>query len=172
MSGDDFDDDLADAFGTPRKEPVNRAPVDFKPRLEREDFVERCPACGGSGRWRGFRKCFKCDGTGRLTFKTSPEARAKGRIRAEEKRELRAELAVQWRNEHSAEIEWLERTAKRQVGRDKPWAFPAELLEKLAQYGTLTDGQLGAVHKCMLRDAERQAGFAEKRTSTVDAVAI
>jgi hypothetical protein len=113
-------------------------------------------ACGGTGRWRGFRVCFKCKGTGKLVFRTSPEARAKGRMRAEEKRELKAELAAQWREEHKAEIEWLTRTRDRQIGRDKPWAFPGELLAKLEEYGTLTDGQLGAVHKGMLRDEERR----------------
>ena len=155
---DDFDDSLDDLIGTPRAKPALKP--EFKTRLEkaetRQEFSERCPACGGSGRWRGFRKCFKCDGSGQLTFKTPPAARAKARLKAEEKRELKAEQAAQWREEHKAEIDWLTRTRDRQIGRDNPWNFPGELLEKLQQYGTLTDGQLAAVHKLMLRDAARR----------------
>src|SRR5262245_24679700 len=96
---DDFEDDLSDLIGgAPRN---TKIPPAFQTRLERaearQEFTERCPACGGTGRWRGFRKCFKCDGTGKLSFRTSPEARAKGRMRAEEKRELKAEMDQQWR---------------------------------------------------------------------------
>jgi hypothetical protein len=155
MMTDDFDDGLEDLIGgEARAKPA----VAFKPRLEqaeaRNDFTERCMACGGSGRWRGFRECFKCKGTGKLVYRTSPEQRAKGRLKAAEKRELKAEQDAQWREEHKAEIEWLQRTAARQATRATPWTYPGELLGKLEQYGTLTDGQLAAVHKGMLRDEQ------------------
>ena len=157
MTGD-FDDTLDDIIGGAPRPP--RKP-EFKTRLEvaeeRQQFVERCQACGGSGRWRGFRECFKCKGTGKLTFRTDAASRAKGRMRAADKRELKAELAAQWRVEHAAEISWLEETAANIARRGGTWTFPAELMQKLEQYGTLTDGQLSAVHKCMLRDSERAA---------------
>jgi hypothetical protein len=154
---DDFDDSLDDIIGgAPRTAPK----PEFKTRLERAEerqvFTERCPACGGSGRWRGFRQCFKCEGKGVLTFKTSHASRANAKMKREEKAELKAETDAQWRADHTVEINWLRATAQRQEARATPWAFPGELLQKLEQYGTLTEGQLGAVHKCMLRDAERQ----------------
>jgi RecJ-like exonuclease len=157
---DDFNDTLDDIIGgAPRMAPK----PEFKTRLERaeqrQDFTERCKACGGSGRWRGFRKCFKCDGTGKLTFRTSPEARAKGRMKAAEKRELKAELAAQWREEHKAEIEWLQHAKARNEARNGTFGWPADVLEKLTQYGTLTDGQLATVHRLMLRDAERASKY-------------
>ena len=149
---DDFEDSLDDLIGgAPRTAPVRV----FKPALDkaeaRQDFTERCKACGGTGKWRGFRTCFKCKGEGKLVFRTSPEARAKSRMRAEEKRELKIELAAQWREEHKAEIEWLNRTAERSAARG--FEFPQNMLEALEQWGALTNSQLAAVHKCMLRDS-------------------
>lgn len=156
---DDFDDDLGDLIGGAART-AHKIPPSFKPRLtqaeEREDFTERCRACGGSGIWRGKWKsgtCFECKGEGRLVFRTSPEARAKGRARAAAKRKLKAVEAADWREAHKAEIEWLNRNATRCA--ERGFDFPQKLVEALAQYGTLTDGQLAAVHKLMLRDAER-----------------
>jgi hypothetical protein len=152
---DDFDDSLDDMIGTPRTKPVRAFTTALEKAEQKQDFTERCMACGGSGKWRGFRKCFKCDGTGRLVFRTSPEARAKGRMKAAEKRELKAETDAQWREDHKAEIEWLTRTAARNERRGGTFGWPKDVLEKLEQYGTLTDGQLATVHRLMLRDAER-----------------
>lgn len=45
-------------------------------------FEESCPSCRGSGVFRGYSgrivgDCFKCKGTGKLSFRTAPETRAK-----------------------------------------------------------------------------------------------
>lgn len=159
MQGD-FDDTLED-FGVARQ-PVNRAPESYKPILERA-FTEPCAKCRGSGRFvsysgRTVGPCFTCKGTGTKTFKSAPDVRAKARqASAERKQAARDEYAA----EHKAELDWLADTAARQIERRNTgktvWQFPIDLCDKLAQYGSLTDGQLAAVRKAMVRDADRKA---------------
>jgi hypothetical protein len=153
------DDPLTDLFvsagsSAPRQLPERRMPADFVPAVERI-FTEACPKCRGSGRWgyRQDRECFGCKGTGKLSFKTSYEERAKGRAKAAEKRqdraaELRATVDL-WHTEHEAEGLWL--TAKA----GGTWEFPSAMLEALNKWGSLTENQLAAVRKCMARDVVR-----------------
>ena len=54
-------------------------------------YVERCKSCGGSGRFVSYSgrvvgECFKCKGAGEMSYKTSPEHRAKARRRSQDKR--------------------------------------------------------------------------------------
>jgi hypothetical protein len=170
---DDFNDELDDLIGAVKRAEMPKAPGPFLPaKAEQRNFVEPCMACRGTGKWRGFRPCFKCDGTGKKTFKTSPEARGKARMRAEEKRELKAEQDAQWRVDHVTELAWLARAANINQQRGGTFDFPQKLLDAIAQYGTLTDGQLAAVHKLMLRDAERQQQRADARTTKLDTAKI
>ena len=179
-NGDDFDDPLDDILNAPGapvapRPAINRAPADFQGRVERaietEKFTERCPACGGSGVWRGSRfgrgQCFKCKGEGVLTFRTSQQQRAKGRARAADKREAKAEAAAQWRVEHKAEIDWLQANAPRDAARGYP--FLQNMLEAIERWGQLTDGQLQAVQKNMARQAAARAAGAVKRSTLLDA---
>lgn len=175
---DDFNDSLDDLIGNaPRKAPAPTAKP-FVPVLERPEYQEGCPACRGTGLWRGIRgrPCFKCDGRGSRTFKTSPESRAKGRARAAAKAAEREADKAAWRDAHKAEIAWLTATADRQRQRQATgqsvWEWPISVCEKLGEYGTLTDGQLAVVQERMTKDAERKAVSVAKLSSAIDASKI
>src|SRR5581483_11836357 len=108
---DNLDDLLAAPMGEVRTV-APRAPADF---VADRQFVEGCRKCGGSGQFRGwsgrsFGACFACKGAGKLTFKTSPEARAKSRTSAANKtaqkaRDLAAEIAA-WKEAHAEVWGW------------------------------------------------------------------
>jgi hypothetical protein len=156
------DDSIDDLLGRPAATAV-APPADFVPAVERV-FSEPCPKCRGSGRFYGWSgrdvgACHTCKGTGKQTFKTAPESRAKAAGRRAVKRTNKAAKDAAWRDAHKAELVWLAATTERQQERAhkgaKVWDFPVELSEKLAQFGVLTYGQLEAVRKCMARDAER-----------------
>jgi hypothetical protein len=70
-------------------------------------FHEDCPRCGGSGvifygnvtlsvEGRSDRYCFKCLGSGKVSFKTSPEQRAQNREAAQKRR------LAKWESERDA----------------------------------------------------------------------
>jgi hypothetical protein len=166
----DFDDDLSDLIGGEVRERPAPLPHSFVPALERAEFSEGCPACHGTGFWRGIRSrpCFKCKGAGKRTFKSSPEARAKARARSAEKAAQRDADKAAWRVEHKAEIEWTARAAAHNTQRGGTFDFPAKLLEALDKWGAWTDGQLAAVQKLMARDAMRRLAT-PKLASPIDA---
>jgi hypothetical protein len=152
---DDFpDDDLSDLIGRAPRKPTGRS-EQFTPMLERPEFSEGCPACHGTGRWRGRGICFKCKGAGRRTFKTSPQTRAKARARGAEKRAQRAADKALWREHNADAIAWAKRAAARNAQRGGTFDWPQKLLEGLEQYGTWTDGQLSKVRELMARDVAR-----------------
>jgi Family of unknown function (DUF6011) len=168
------DDPLDDLIGGAPRKPVT-PPAHFTPAIERI-FTEPCSKCRGSGRFYSYTgrdcgPCHACKGTGKMTFKTSREDRARAATRRAVKCADKAQAADAWRKEHAAEVEWLDNTANRQRQRaergEQVWQFPIDLREKLAQYGTLTEGQIGAVRKFMTRDAQR----AEARDASAPAVA-
>jgi hypothetical protein len=174
--GSDLNDSLDDLLSAPvgevRKATVN-APADFRSASE---FLEPCRKCGGSGLWGGRQgyPCFACKGKGKLSFKTSPEARASARARTETKRVEKAQEDRTWRETHKAEVTWLYAAAERQLEISHKggnvWNFPIKVSESLSQFGTLTDGQLAAVKKCMERDAERKAEWLKSREADAAAV--
>lgn len=173
MSTNEHDDPLAELFGgAPSPRPAVKPPEDFKPILDR--FIEEnCPKCAGTGRWRGIRECFKCKGTGKLRFKTSADYRAKARQSSQTKK---ADARAAWAEEHKAEILWIRETEARLTDPSKPFIsfdFPIRMREAIDKYGSLTDGQLAAVRKLMMRDHERSAERkAEIVKRTEQAVAI
>jgi hypothetical protein len=173
---DDLDDDLSDLIGgaprVPKAGSKSGLHSGFVPVLERPEFSEGCPACHGTGRWRGRGVCFKCKGAGRRTFKTSPETRARSRAKAAEKAAQREADKAAWLTDHAAQIAWTARAANINQQRGGTFDFPQKLMDALAQYGTWTDGQLAAVEKLMARDAERAKARNEQRTSTIDATKI
>ena len=169
---DPLNDDLSDLLSggfEPRPQP--QLPVNFKPVLER--VRENCPKCGGRGRFishsgRDIGDCFKCNGTGKLTFKNAAPVRAKAREQAAARKTARELSAVEaWKAENRAEAEWLVATAPR-------WEVAASLLASLHRFGSLTEKQHALVLNGIARDAARSAAKAERAANApaVDASKI
>lgn len=164
----ELNDSLDDIFGAPsgpvRSEPIH-APANYKPK----EFSEACPKCRGSGHWRPGYPCFKCNGLGRLTFKTAPETRSKKRAstnsrKAKEAAKISAEVAA-FKLANPAVTAWIFKN----VGSN---GFAASLSDKLFRYGSLTQGQIDAVQKNIGKyeaaKLEREAAAPAADTAGID----
>lgn len=185
MTNDDFNDDIPDlTSNTPAaaKPFVPRAPIvqgqppaNYKPMEKR--FEEGCPKCHGTGRFhswggRDLGACFNCKGVGKLTFKTSPESRAKSRVSNTAKavnkaQQLIADVAA-WKVAHPAATQWLSSQVERGVQCSE---FAKSLWDALHKWGSLTDNQLAAVERSVAKAAERKAER-EAAAPVVDATKI
>jgi len=162
---DSLDDLLGGPMGAVRVEPIRPVPA-FKPAVER--FEEGCPKCNGRGKfisWSGrvLGNCFACKGAGKKVFKSSPEARAKGREGvAARKARIALEGLEAWKESNPAEFAWLEANAPR-------WGLAASLLDGLIKWGSLSEKQLAVVHNGLARDA---AKVAQRAASVAEAPAV
>jgi uncharacterized protein DUF6011 len=121
-------------------------------------FTQRCDRCRGSGRFIGYTGrdlgvCHACQGRKVKTFKTAPEARAKARVQAADRKVRTADA---WHAAHPAESAWLAARAPRSD-------FARSLQDAVAKYGSLTDNQLAAVQRSIAKDAVRDAERAQER---------
>jgi len=158
----DLNDPLDDLIGSPlRATPAKPVPA----AVEKAAFIERCPRCLGSGRYGTLGACFACKGKGSKSFKNSYADRAANRQKAAD-RKVRAEAdrAAEFAKDFPAESEWLAK---------QKFDFAAKMREVIIKYGYLTDGQMAAVRKCMLRDetraAEREAAKIDVDVSKIEA---
>lgn len=119
-----------------------------------------CSKCRGSGRfisWAGrdVGACCQCKGSGKQ--KTDPNA---ARLRREKKEQEARERALQlqetFRLNNPEIAAWLE-------AKKDSFDFARSINAALLQWGSLTDGQLAAVRKCMARDEERAKAAAERK---------
>lgn len=159
---DDMTDDLG-AIYAPTTKPA--APL----------FRQPCGKCNGRGfvtfgyTYSRTGSCFTCKGKGFFEFRTSPEQRAKSRAAAQARKDRAQQetttRANEWRTAYAIEAQWLEQAAAR--GFD----FAASLSEALNKFGHLTEGQLAAVRKCIVRDDERKTEQA-KRTAAAPALSV
>lgn len=169
----DLNDSLDDLINAPMGEvrTAINAPADYKPR----EHTEPCGKCRGTGTFRGWSgrslgACFACKGVGKLTFKTSREARAKSRASAgarEAKRaqEIAAAMSAKveaFRAANAAACAWLD--AKSAAGNN----FAAKLADGLQRFGSLTQGQIDAVNKIIAQDAERAQAAPEADAAGID----
>ena len=140
-----------------REERVSNPHVEKIGNTEIPGFVEDCPKCRGTGNWRPGYKCFKCKGTGKLQFKTSPAARAASRKSAQARKRKVAEqnLEAGLASLDEDVRDWLK------AGVDKGNQFAVSLTAGLIKYGSLTDGQINGVRKAIARDCDTQAGVEE-----------
>lgn len=161
---DSLDDDLSDLLGGAARQNV-RQPANFVPVTERI-FTERCPRCGGTGSWGNRGRCFKCNGSGRQTFKTAPDVRAKARTSenackarkfAEQRKDLDAAIET-FKVVHPELYAWMTEQAER-------FPFANAMLAALRQYGSLTDGQLAASQRCLDGLKRAQAERAARETT-------
>lgn len=167
-------DEYADLNGAPAMkaaapdfEDMHELPPEGACRKTREGpsvtYDEPCPKCGGSGSWRGGRtsslghsRCTKCKGTGKLTFKTSPEYRAKSKAarqrakvrKAEADGRAAAKVWGAWLTEHKAVADWLTEASER------GFEFAQSLALSGLKFGSLTENQVAAVYKCIARDED------------------
>jgi len=162
-----LDDDLTDLFGAFEPKPSVDADFVFNHLSQARQetkvgglvYEETCPKCLGSGLFLGYTgrvlgNCFNCKGTGKVTFKTSPEERAKAAEQrataAERKAKETAEKAAMWFDDHAPETQWMVEATKRGFG------FAFEMTQTVLKYGFLTERQLAAVRRCMAQDAARE----------------
>jgi hypothetical protein len=141
-------------------------------------YSEPCGSCGGSGRWTGYARsgqCFKCKGTGRLTFKQPREKRAqqadyRARKATDKAQQIREQVEA-WATANPDDHAWI-------YAKSGSFEFAAAMAEALTKYGSLTERQHATVTRLRLADAERTAARkaeAEARVAnapTVDASMI
>lgn len=102
-------------------------------------------------------KCFACNGRG--YFRTSTADRAKARTNAKARRDAQATLCQSAAREYLAQNQDVAAWFQRQLARGNE--FAQSLNDALHKYGALTENQIGAVRRSIIRDQE----FAEKRAA-------
>jgi len=117
-----------------------------------------CGKCAGRGVFRSYSgrvlgDCFTCRGTGQVRGLKQDAASVQRRERAAERRDAQraeqAEAQLAWREAHSDVVAWIDAKAER--GNN----FAQSLAQSLARFGSLTEGQINAVRRCIALDAER-----------------
>lgn len=171
-----LDDDLDDVFGAG---PMSAEDIEAGKRLAAAEaarvHTERCPNCRGTGNWRPGYPCFKCKGSGKLTFKTDAATRAKAADRraakADEKRiQLQADRKA-WIEANADDFAWMN-------AKQESFDFARSMYDALMQYGSLTERQHATVTRLRLADAERaaarkaEAAAREANAPTVDVALI
>ena len=154
-------DDLLGDVGAVRTEPVQIPGRDVE--YHAPNYAEPCSKCRGTGRTR-WGACFRCKGQGKRTFETSPESRAAS---IQRKIDREQDLLKAFEEAHSAVHAWLKTNADHN-------GFAGSLWSSLHRFGSLTDGQRGAVERIIARNAEQTAEVAKRaeQAPTVDTAGI
>lgn len=167
-----LDDDLDDVFGGPTTEADRKAGIDLAASQGARLYYENCPSCNGTGNYRGYGACFKCKGTGKLAFKTSPIQRNTARVAREAKADqARIDLQAarkQWIDTNKADFDWMN-------AKQESFDFARAMYDALMQYGSLTERQHATVTRLRLADIERAAARkveAEQRAASAPAVSL
>ena len=134
-------------------------------------FKENCKSCGGSGTWIGGRYdqirtgCFACKGVGYHEYKTSALDRSKARDSAKASAERKAVKSLEsFQSAHPDAYEWM-------VSSAPSFEFAQSMLDSVRKYGDLTEKQMAAVQKCVIKMNERKAE-AVKRAETAPQVTV
>lgn len=148
---------------------MSPAPVRSAPAT----FVSVCWKCGGSGAWNaptslGHHRCTACGGTGKKSYRTSPEARAKAKAqraaakdrKAEREAALADDRLAKFEAEHPALAAWW-------TGSDFPFAMA--MREAVRKWGKLTERQQAAAEGAAAKLAAAKAARAARAE---DAVAV
>jgi len=151
---------------------VNYATKDPQRAIEQD----KCRACNGSGVFRSkftgrvVGDCFRCHGTGRVSHGMNERVeKAKATKQANVQKEQDARNA--YIEEHRAVIDYLRQ-------REQRWDFARNCLERLANKGSMSEGQLNAAYNAMESDAARakaravEAAKAEPEGSGLDLSAL
>lgn len=121
-----------------------------------------CQSCGGTGQWRGgfnrygSSKCHTCNGRG--FFKTSPEERQKARQQYQtSKTRLVEEARAAFNEEYPGLIDELRKLTD--------WNdFAASLVASFHQYGSLTEKQVAAAQRMLVKLAENRVKREAEKT--------
>jgi hypothetical protein len=143
----DLNDSLDDIFGAPSgnvRTAQHRGPADYAPKSHEEN----CVKCSGTGSWRPGYKCFGCDGTGKVTFKTPLAKRNKLKAK-------RQDSAVQKEQRNAEAFKLAFPDVQAWIDASPNFAFAVSMQEAIRKWGRLTDGQMAACRKCM--DGRRKA---------------
>jgi hypothetical protein len=134
-----------------------------QPETTTTGHKETCPKCNGTGTFvsysgRVLGECFTCNGKGHKVYKQSAaKRRANREAVAKRTQNKRADNFEAVRQEYPAEVEYLEQN----LGHE----FTNSLYEYAHKKGCLTEGQLGAIRRGMLREETRAA---ERAARTAD----
>lgn len=133
------------------------------------EYSQPCSKCGGSGVYRGpssyGRDCFACKGAGHITFKSSPEARAKAAQQRAERAARAAQAKIdEFAAQYPAEHAWM-------VAKAPSFDFASSMLQALQKWGTLTAGQLAAVTRMVAREAQYQVEKAQRAQALAEQAA-
>ncbi len=157
-----------DTFDTervlPKAELVHAGTVDANTAhdaLEGRVFVELCGKCRGTGIYYGRSqhgtKCFPCKGVGKFTYRTSREDRIKAKSQRDAAKVRKAATGWEAFSEaNPAAAAWI-------VDRAPRFDFAAQMRAAVEKCGHLTDGQLAAVERLRIKDAERDAQRAAEK---------
>ena len=149
-----------------------------------KEYVEKCQACNGTGRFHSYTgrvvgECFKCNGAGKRSFKTSPEQRAKARQKSADKKaaERQAQVNAFWdwdkslTDDQKAAREWLIHSVT-YVGFWSRNEMAQSLVERIRQRKPWTEKQLAAVEKWHANAKERQAQKAAQKERELTPCAV
>lgn len=157
-------DDLSATVSAPARTHINRAPADYVPAAERA-FTEKCPKCAGTGSTR-WGVCFRCQGKGGKTFKTSPAARQQAKqSRVAKAQRTAAENLEAFAAAEPAVYAWF-------TGSTFP--FAVAMREAVEKYGSLTERQLAASNNALdkLNAAKQQRQERIESAPAVNATAL
>lgn len=143
-------DDLNATVSAPARTTTSRAPADYVSATERA-FTEKCSKCAGTGQTR-WGVCFRCQGKGGKTFKTSPATRQQ----AKQSRVAKAQRTA----EQNLEAFAIEQPAVAAWFTGSTFPFAVAMREAVTKYGSLTERQLAAsnnaIDKLNAAKAQRQ----------------
>ena len=136
-------------------------------------FVVKCPKCNGAGRIAMFRGidggvCYSCKGEGKLTHKTSPEARAKAAVRRAAAPINRWDAFVA---QYPAEAAVLTKGIAQTYGDGRWNVICSDIKGKVEKYGDLHEGTMAMLGRAVARDAERAAGRVQQAAQQQERVA-
>lgn len=151
------DDPLAEILAAP----VERRDI---PADAPQEHFERCAKCRGTGVFttysgRVLGPCFACKGKGGASYRQPTAVRAAARAASAERRQSTADANwAAFTAAHEGVAAWIARSAG--------FEFAKSLGEAVRKYGSLTEKQMAAAEKCMLRDAERAQARTAERAAT------
>jgi hypothetical protein len=132
-----------------------KAPPAAYVAAQQAGHFDKCGKCRGTGQ-TPWGACFRCQGRGGKTFKTSPEDRAKACVQKAASAATKGDQA--WANfsaQQPVVAAWIE-------ANKASFGFAAKMQETVIRFGDLTGGQLATCVRLADKDAARAAERVER----------